>query len=315
MSDWEDIAIIPQDDGDNPVAPIAYSPEYKAYMDLFRGIVKVGEHSKRVIELTSDILDINAANYTVWQYRRQCLYQTGADLQDELDYIDIFADDNPKNYQIWFHRRAISEKLGDGSRELPFCTKVISLDAKNYHAWAHRQWVLKTFGDELMWTEELKFVTGLIETDVRNNSAWNQRWFVVHNRFGQSSAPDATAGSEVSVPPEVVQREADFAWSWIYCAVYNESSWNYLRGLVTKYPHLLLSDTLQRCSEMVESGGISPYLLALTADLREREGTEGGRLQALGLFQRLVEVDAVRAKYWTRRADKLSTPTPTPTMH
>lgn len=302
MSDWHDITAIPQDDGDNPVAPIAYSSEYKDYMDIFRGVLKIGEYSSRVIELTSNILDINAANYTVWQYRRQCLYKTKADLQQELDYIDIFAEDNPKNYQIWYHRRAISEKLGNISRELPFCNKVISVDAKNYHAWAHRQWVLKTYGDETMWAEELQFVTQLIETDVRNNSAWNQRWFVIHNRSGD--AVSGVSGSCVS--QEIVQREADFTWSWLYCAVYNESAWNYLRGLVTKYPLVLLSETLQRCNEMLQSGGVSPYLLALTADLREKEGTSDSRSQALHLFQRLVEMDAIRAKYWSRRAESIS---------
>ena len=52
--------------------------------------------------------------------------------------MDTFAQENPKNYQIWYHRRAIVEEHGDAAGELEFCAKVFATDAKNYHAWAHR---------------------------------------------------------------------------------------------------------------------------------------------------------------------------------
>jgi protein farnesyltransferase/geranylgeranyltransferase type-1 subunit alpha len=35
-------------------------------MDIFRAVLKSGELSDRVLELTEDILNENAANYTVW---------------------------------------------------------------------------------------------------------------------------------------------------------------------------------------------------------------------------------------------------------
>lgn len=61
-----------------------------------------------------------------------------ANLHEELDYLDGFSRENPKNYQIWHHRRTVVDWLGDGSRELDFCNEVFKVDAKNYHAWAHR---------------------------------------------------------------------------------------------------------------------------------------------------------------------------------
>ncbi len=60
------------------------------------------------------------------------------DLNEELDYLDGFSKENPKNYQIWHHRRTVVEWLGAGDRELAFCESVFQEDAKNYHAWAHR---------------------------------------------------------------------------------------------------------------------------------------------------------------------------------
>ena len=76
------------------------------------------------------------------QYRRDCLRALSADLSQEIEYMDNFAEDNPKNYQIWYHRRAVVEMLGDGSREMEFTSKVFDVDCKNYHAWAHRLFML-----------------------------------------------------------------------------------------------------------------------------------------------------------------------------
>lgn len=53
--------------------------------------------------------------------------------------------DNPKNYQVWHHRRVIVEWLNDSSRELALTEEILGMDAKNYHAWQHRQWAMKTF--------------------------------------------------------------------------------------------------------------------------------------------------------------------------
>ena len=72
------------------------------------------------------------------QYRRQCLGHTTTNLNLELDFLDIFAEQNPKNYQIWHHRRCIVEILSDGNREKMFCDIVLLDDSKNYHCWAHR---------------------------------------------------------------------------------------------------------------------------------------------------------------------------------
>lgn len=161
--EWKDVKPLKQDDGENPVVMIAYSDKCNvnslllsiilltksfSVLDVynyFRGILAVGEKSERALDLTRDALRLNAANYTVWQYRRDILKAIDTDLNEELDYIDTVILDNPKNYQVWHHRRVIVELLNNPSKELSLTAKVLDLDAKNYHAWQHRQWAIATF--------------------------------------------------------------------------------------------------------------------------------------------------------------------------
>lgn len=65
--------------------------------------------------------------------------------------------------------------------------------------------------------DELVYVDRLISDDVRNNSAWNQRFFVLkHTGF----------------TPDVLQREINYVMNRIRFVKNNESTWNFLRGLL-----------------------------------------------------------------------------------
>lgn len=68
-----------------------------------------------------------------------------------------------------------------------------------------------------MFDDELTYVDRLISEDVRNNSAWNQRFFVLkHTGF----------------TTDVLQREINYVKMRIQFVKHNESTWNFLRGLL-----------------------------------------------------------------------------------
>lgn len=76
-------------------------------------------------------------------YRASIIFALKADLAEELEFIDIIAEDNPKNYQVYHHRERIvlaMAKLGtaDFERELKFTEELINADSKNYHVWSYR---------------------------------------------------------------------------------------------------------------------------------------------------------------------------------
>ncbi|CAD7088671.1 unnamed protein product [Hermetia illucens] len=290
-SDWADVTPIEQDDGENPVVVISYSEKFKDVYDYFRAILASSEKSTRALELTRDALRLNAANYTVWQYRRDILKALGCNLQQELQYIDDVISDNPKNYQVWHHRRVIVEWLNDPSDELRLTESVLSMDSKNYHAWQHRQWAIKTFN---LYDNELEYVDRLISEDVRNNSAWNQRFFVLKH-FGFT--------------PEVIQREIQYAVNRIRLIKNNESVWNFLGGILHDGGASISQheEVLAFCEELYNNNVRSPYLIAFLIDLCQekclREENAESR-EALG--RRVAELcdgmirehDVIRKKYW-----------------
>lgn len=290
------ITPIPQDDGPHPVVKILYSEHFTDIYDYFRAVVHKREYSERALALTVDALRLNAANYSVWHYRRDILKHLGLDLNEELQYLEEVILDNPKNYQVWHHRRVIVEWLNDPSQELNFTAKVLEMDAKNYHAWQHRQWVIRTFD---LWSDELAYTDHLISQDIRNNSAWNQRFFIVEHG---------------GLTPEVVREEIKYAMNRIQVIKNNESSWNYLRGVLQRNADSLIThpEVVEFAENLFGDGVRSPYLLAFLFDVYSEKCLQQPRAPDFEQFKaRAFEIcellekehDPIRLKYWKYMGD------------
>lgn len=62
---WSDLTPLEQNDGPHPLVPIAYSPTFSEAMGYFRAVLALDERSKRSLALTKEVIELNAANYTV----------------------------------------------------------------------------------------------------------------------------------------------------------------------------------------------------------------------------------------------------------
>ena len=75
---WDDIEPIEQyEGGAAPIAPIPYRPEYKEVMGYFRAILKKSEVSERAFQLTMEVIHHSEGNYNAWFYRRKLIEKLG----------------------------------------------------------------------------------------------------------------------------------------------------------------------------------------------------------------------------------------------
>merc|ERR1719460_301184 len=123
--EWADVTPIPQDDGPLPLVQIRYTESFVDCHDYFRAVLKSGEKSERVLELTCVVIDHNSANYTAWYHRRLCLKALAVDLQDELTFTESWMHDSPKNYKVWSHRQWVVSTFELYGGELDYTKQLI----------------------------------------------------------------------------------------------------------------------------------------------------------------------------------------------
>nr|CAH8821189.1 unnamed protein product [Trichobilharzia regenti] len=97
--EWNDITPVPQDDNGRHIVNIAYSEEFVDAHDYFRAVLLKNELSERTFSLTSEILLMNPANYTAWEYRRRIIKEISSDLNAELRFVGSLIEEYSKNYQ------------------------------------------------------------------------------------------------------------------------------------------------------------------------------------------------------------------------
>ena len=292
-------------------------------MDLFRAASAAREHSERVMHLTATILKFNMGHYSVWcasftsltcvkklssivrrLFRRRCLLELGLSIKDELQFTAKSAGENPKNYQMWFHRRelcASNHKLLTG--EIAYTTQVLSKDPKNYHAWSHRQWAVaesRTFEDDNAFTDSL------LEKDGRNNSAWNHKWFLL-SRGGASALSRETIIQELANLKQHVTRIPS-----------NEAAWNFFQGLLQQAAAKDLA-VLSAAQDMHASAQANEpdaaksnaaYPLAGKLYILElQQAVVGDDVAAAHtkVCQQLCVQDPIRKRYWEHRGTMLAT--------
>ncbi|KAJ2000248.1 CAAX geranylgeranyltransferase alpha subunit [Coemansia thaxteri] len=326
QEEWKDVVPIPQDDGKNPVCPIAYTDEYREMTDYFRAVMASGEVSQRALKLSGRVIDANAAHYTAWVYRKKLVLDLGVDISEELAWVAEISGRHIKNYQLWHHREALLELLLDPKqvalepqdqrmrnpdirRELQFIDRVIDQDSKNFHAWSHRQWVVRAYG---LWDQEMAFVDTQINQDVRNNSAWNQRYFALT----RNQAADAFV-----LTKEAADAEIAYVIDKIKLAPNNESPWSYILGLLLRHaPAMLYEDLLPSINALAsdKNGALAvvstPFYWSALVDIYEKQAEvlDAEQRDAVkGLAREACEslaeqYDPVRAKYWKYRKQELT---------
>ncbi|KAI9742243.1 MAG: CAAX geranylgeranyltransferase alpha subunit [Claussenomyces sp. TS43310] len=322
---WDDVTPIPQDDGEQPLAAIAYTDEYAEAISYLRAVMASDEHSQRALDLTAHIITLNAAHYTVWLFRASTLFALHSSLTDELEWVNGIALQNQKNYQIWHHRQLLidnlypdlksdEERLSLAKSELDFIAQMLAQDSKNYHVWSYRQYLvrkLSLFPSQCSDPSELQDLERLIREDVRNNSAWSHRFFVVFSDPAVSTPDSRPTEADAKVPGSVIDGEIGVAQAAIRRAPMNPSPWNYLRGVLRKGARPLAASE-SFAAEFVrlgDAGGAdaeevrSSHALDFLADCWAQTGRKDEAERALRLLG--DKYDRIRKNYWEWRRASL----------
>ena len=313
---YEDVEQLPIETGlDNELCQIMYTDEYKQVMGIARKMMQDKEYSERALILTSKVIDLVSAFYTIWNYRFSIVesllensYSNDkqAFVNKEMDWLDDITLNNPKNYQIWSYRQALLNihPSPDMKRELPILQIMIDEDTKNYHVWSYRKWCVQFFQD---YTNELQYTDSLIQRDVYNNSAWTHRMFVL---------------KYVQADTEMVRYEIDYTKEKIEFVPQNVSSWNYLRGLYEifleyKYDEEIIEFAktftnnildIDVCREETVSQFPpieSSFALEFLADVYSQDSTKcTNAIKALSALA--LKYDPIRKGLWNYKINKLT---------
>ncbi|KAH7318222.1 hypothetical protein B0I35DRAFT_237553 [Stachybotrys elegans] len=305
---WDDVVPIPQDEPEDALAQIAYPDDYAEAVSYLRAVMAAGELSPRCLRLTEHVISMNPAHYTVWLYRFKIVTALQLPVAEELEWLNEVALANLKNYQIWHHRQLLLDHhyptiaedddavKALAKSETAFLSTILGEDTKNYHVWSYRHYLV---GKLNLWTiSELLSTQNLIEDDLRNNSAWSHRFFIV---FDDPKLRDA------AIPDDLLDREVQYAKDKILLAPQNQSSWNYIRGALTrgKRPLSALQDFAEQFISNLgaeEEDVRSSHALELLADVYAETEPAKAKL----CLQRLGEKwDPVREGYWKYKASQI----------
>ncbi|KAI6214309.1 hypothetical protein M3Y94_00252300 [Aphelenchoides besseyi] len=288
-ADWKDVSPIYMSDSENAIVRISHTDSFTDAFAYFRAILHQNEMSERALELTTMCSQLNPANYSVWQFRRNILKALNKNLDSEFKFSSEMISENPKNYQIWHHRRMLVDWTKDPSRELSFTASILVSDPKNYHAWQHRQFIVEKYN--LFTDDEISYSNMLLSGDLRNNSVWNYRYFIVQNL------------SNAFTDKSLVDREVEFAKKAISKLSCNESSWSYLNGLLVNDGLEKHEDVLEFCNSLHKNDTTSTHLRCFLLDYHKEqiekanESEKNGSL-ALSLIDELIRMDPVRRAYY-----------------
>jgi len=315
---YDDIIPIPMEEPESALARIAYPDFYAEAISYLRAVMVAEEYTPRCLRITEHVISMNPAHYTVWLYRFKIIQVLDLPIPDEIEWLNEVALNNLKNYQIWHHRQLLLDhyypKIADDDEavkklaksEIDFVNQILAEDTKNYHVWSYRQDIVAKLG---IWTvAELGSTQNMIEDDVRNNSAWSHRFYLVFSDPSQSTKDALPTEHDPKVPESVIERELKYTRDKILLSPQNQSSWNYLRGVLRKAGRGMSTeeDFASQFAECLGEEGekvTSSHALEMLADASVETGNvEKARL----CFMRLAKTwDPIREGYWQYRISQL----------
>lgn len=336
---WADVEPIAADEGKDALVQIMYSDVYKHTTGLLRAVMAAGETSERVLDLTADVISMNAAHYTVWHYRLQTLIalrdegsygqrenslpillgqllggqgdglkvDMAGEVMEDYEWLNKVTLDTAKNFQIWHYRQCLlpADVTTMFARmyfkmERYVVEMVLEEEPKNYHAWSHLQWVVRQTPKEFELPVEEEIQYA--EYMLSQDVYNNSAWsyrFFILERAN----PDA----------EMLQAELAYAQFAITEVPQNEAAWNFIVAVYEKYytgakaaeGQKQLEELCLKLAPVDDEAAVfrSTHALETLVDLYEAQGRLEQARKTLALLQTYIPM---RKGYWSFRMHQLT---------
>ncbi len=277
---------VPQFSDNVKLLKMNYPHEFEELMCIFRGVIQSGEISKRVYDLTTEIIQSNPAIYEAWVIRRKCLDKFDSlDLFKELEWTSKRILHSIKNYQGWHHRKLIIEKLNTVKYEKSFLNQVLEIDHKNFLSWSHRIWMIRRFNNI---EGEFEFIEKMLQDDIKNNSVWTYRSFLI------------LYINNNKIDKETLKQEIMFAINKIKICQNNESPYNFIFGYIKKFGYKFneFQDLKNQLKNIFDDNKENYFALSLLMEFYEEENDKEKFYNAIDTLEK---IDYIRKKYYLWR--------------
>lgn len=272
-------------------------------------------YSYEILNLTTELLNLNAEFNTIWNYRREIVLALKKELYDdfwkkELGYTLMQLKKFPKVYWIWSYRIWILEAIPESptqiwESEFSIVNTLLKMDSRNFHGWHYRRMIVKKL-ENLTNTSfnihEFEYVTEKINNDISNFSAWHQRVHIINSMFNS----DQIANKE-----SFVNNEIDYLTNAIFTDAEDQSVWFYLKWFIkndlvketlkeTKYNNFLekLKENIQMINldDIEFSNKENVWCLKMLIEIEQLQFSRGLKIkqQSEEYLKKLIAIDPLR---------------------
>jgi protein farnesyltransferase/geranylgeranyltransferase type-1 subunit alpha len=289
------------DDPREAFVSIDVSPKFKETHSKLYDLIASETYHADGFSISTQVIALNAANYTAWQYRRFYIGSLNPIpselLHAEFDFCNKLIHKSPKNYQVWQHRKWLSEKLMLSLTEIndrhEFYKSEFSVldgfldeDSKNMNVFGQRVFLVELASNEPfiedLYDDDVMATRKLILSDVRNNSAFSHRNFLLNRRYKKE------------IPADIQEDELHFCREIVELTPHNESVWNYLWSFEPAWRENLL--ILEEIEECLRKDPANVYALESRLKLAESNRELRDRM-----LDQLADADKIRSAYWLWR--------------
>lgn len=289
--------------------------EYLKLMDQANDDRSRHQTTDNALQTTTELLNRNPENYTVWNMRREIMTTMFERIQPEvkksllvndLVFLGRLLKKFPKTYWLWNHRVWCLEQdsTADWDQEMMLVNYMLEKDARNFQCWHYRRYVVKMLersSSKPVVDFEFDYTTSKINANFSNYSAWHNRSTLIPEYVKEFSVDKRKEflGSEIAYVTQAIYTDPDDQSAWLYHSWLVEMPQSIVPGITASEVRELLSNEIESLSMLYEEEPDSKNVMFFLARCLHLARTAGCAINdqpitPASLLEKLKTVDPQR---------------------